>query len=84
MVTTFTVGNRNRDAYDYYHGPYYVTIPAGDTRTSFRIPIYDDSKVERNEHFHLFINGATLPQNAITSNLDRATVTIVDDDCKYN
>ena len=77
-----TVANRDAD-YDYYHGPHYVTIPAGDTRTSFNLPIYDDNRVERNEHFHLFINGASLPQYVITSSLDSATVTIVDDDCKY-
>ncbi len=65
-----------------------LTIPAGRTTASLTVNIIDDKLVEADgETFQLILvrNPLSLPECVITdSDIDTATVTIVDDDCKYN
>ena len=67
---------------DYASGPYTVTFPAGQTTTTFDVPINDDNIYEINEDFILTIDESSLPTSVNRSNPGEATVTIVDDDCK--
>ena len=60
-----------------------MTIPAGATMVSFNIPIFDDSVLEGNEDFNITIIQSSLPGGVFRDNPGTATVTIVDDDCKY-
>ena len=66
---------------DYISGPYTVTFPAGVMSVPFNIPINDDNILENNENFTLTINSSLLI-GVMVDNLSRATVTIVDNDCK--
>ena len=68
--------------YDYRYGSYYVTIPAGVTSVPFSIQIFDDSRREADEDFYIYIYPDSLPYYIFRGSFDRATVTIVDDDCK--
>ena len=73
--------------YDYYYDePYSVTIRAGDTRVLFSIRIFDDSRIENNETFHLFIDKTSLPLDVTAGSANDTTIIIVDDDCEclYN
>ena len=65
---------------DYDSGPYTVTIPAGDIRMSFNVPINDDDVSENNEQFDLTID--TVPSFVTLTNPRQTTVTIVDNDRK--
>ena len=66
--------------YDYSYGPYYVTVPAGWTSVPFYIRIFDDSRREKNEVFHIYIHANSLPYNIYSGVVDHATVTIMDDE----
>ena len=68
---------------DYNQGSYYVNIPHGVTSFSFRILIHNDNITEGYETFNLQISSSSLPDNVHIGSRSRATVTIVDDDCKY-
>ena len=62
---------------------YDVTIPAGETSTSFNYQIYDDDVIEGYETFYLYIRSSSLPDDNIRlGNINRAMITIVDDDSK--
>ena len=65
------------------YGPYYVTIPAGWTSVPVYIRIFDDSRREKNEIFHIYIYANSLPYNINSGVIDHATVTIMDDDCEW-
>ena len=67
---------------DYTSGPYTVTFSAGSTTATFNVPINDDMILEGNENFMLTIN-ETLPDGVSRGTPSEATVTIVDDDCKF-
>ena len=67
---------------DYTSGPYTVTFPAGQTTATFDVPINDDNILEGNENFMLTID-PTLPTGVTVGDPNEATVTIVDNDCKY-
>ena len=67
---------------DYIFGPYTVTIPVGQTTTTFDVPITADNIYEHNENFMLIINSSSLSNGVMLGDPDQATVTIVDDDCK--
>ena len=45
---------------DYDSGPYDVKFPAGETRSSFNIPIKFDTLVEGDEEFHLTVATTSL------------------------
>ena len=64
---------------DYNPGPFSVTFPAGTTEISFNISIKDDKILEDNEDFLLKIKPSVPPVGTI----GEATVTIVDDDGKF-
>ena len=67
---------------DYTSGPYSVTFPAGVISVPFNISINDDNIFEENENFTLTIN-SSLPTGVMVGNPGQATVTIVDNDCKF-
>ena len=67
---------------DYDSGPYTVTIPAGDIRMSFNVPINDDNILEDDEDFTLTIMRGTLPDGITRGNPGSATVNILDNDRK--
>ena len=68
---------------DYTSGPYTVTFPAEQTTATFNIPINDDDIVEGDKNFTLTINSSSLPDNVTRGTTGEATVTIVNDDCKW-
>ena len=68
---------------DYDTGPYVFTIFPGMTSTAVNIMIMSDNVLEENEIFYLTINSSSLPDDIITGNLFQATVTILNDDCKW-
>jgi len=67
---------------DYNSGPYPVTFPAGETSVTFDVPITDDDILEGIESFMLTIDQSSLPDDVNRGDPGKATVTIVDDDCK--
>ena len=67
---------------DYGPGPYTVIIPAGATMVPFDIPIADDNILEDNEDFDIIIVLGSLSDDVSVGNPGRATVNIIDDDCK--
>ena len=67
---------------DYGSGPYNATIPAGQTRTTFDVPITDNDIVEGDEDFTLTIDPSSLRSNVTVGDPDQTTVTKVDDDSK--
>ena len=67
---------------DYTSGPYSVRFPAGVMSVPFSISIKDDNILEDNENFTLTIN-SSLPTGVMVGNAGQATVTIVDNNCKY-
>ena len=69
--------------YDYHYGPFSVTIPAGETKASFYVTIYDDNTIERNESFYLYIQSYTSSEHIIIGSINDATISIIDNDCKY-
>ena len=64
---------------DYTSGPYTVTFPAGQTTTTFNVPITDGDTFEGNETFMLTIDSSSLPTGLTTGNPDQATVTIFEE-----
>ena len=69
---------------DYGSGPYNVTFPAGQVYAVFYIIINDDNIVENSEMFNLTISSFSLPSEVNVSKPDQVTVTIEDNDGKYN
>ena len=70
------------DNNDYDPGPYTVTIPAGENNVTFSVSITDDNILEQSETFNLIIDRSSLPSGVTSSDPNRVTVTIMDDDCK--
>ena len=68
---------------DYDSGPYTVMFPAGVTKITFDVPINDDMMLEDDESLILTINPSSLPTGVIVGTPGEATVTIVDNDCKF-
>ena len=69
---------------DYTSGPYSVTFPVGVMSVLLYIPIKDDKVLEINESYMLSINSSSIILKRVTvGNLDQCTVTIVDNDCKF-
>ena len=66
----------------YTLGQYNITLPVGTTRASFYVPITNDNTVEVNEKFDLVIDQSSLPTNVNAGDVDKTTVSIVDDDGK--
>ena len=65
---------------DFTSGPYEVVIPAGQMQVQFSVSIMDDNIAESNENFALIINSISLSRKITAINLQRANITIVDDD----
>ena len=65
---------------DYSSGPYFVTIPAGETSATFNVTIINDNILENDEDFDLIIVPGSLPNGVTRGNPGRATVTITNDD----
>ncbi|XP_065899383.1 adhesion G-protein coupled receptor V1-like [Dysidea avara] len=65
---------------DYSSGPYNVTIPAGQTRIPFDVPINDDKVFEEDEEFLLTIDQSSSLNGVIIGRRDKAVVTILDND----
>ena len=53
------------------------------TSVPFNVSINDDDISEGNENFMLTVNPSSLPSGIINGNPGQATVTIVDNDCKF-
>ena len=70
------------DNNDYDPGPYTVTIPAGQNDVTFSVAISDDIIHEQSETFNLIINESSLPSGVTSSDPNRVSVTIMDDDSK--
>ena len=68
---------------DYTFEAYTVTIHAGQTTAIFDLQINDDSILEGDENLKLTINSSLLRDGVTRGNPGEATVTIVDNDCKY-
>ena len=82
FLCTFDITGGTSEDYDYYPEPYSVTIPAGRTKVSFHVEIFDDNIVENNETFQLYISG-TNQDTAHISSPNSTMITIVDDNCKH-
>ena len=67
---------------DYHSGPYTVPVPAGQTHTTFGVPLTDDNCYEGNENFVITIHSSPLLNRVTPGNPTQATVTIVDNDSK--
>ena len=68
---------------DFNPGPFNVTFPAEMTTASFDVPITDDSMFEGNETFTVTIVPSTLPSRVVQGADCVVTVTIDDEDCKF-
>ena len=53
------------------------------TSVPFNVSINDDDIFEGNEDFTLTIDPSSLPNDVTVGSPDQATVTIVDNDCKF-
>ena len=69
---------------DYAMGLYNVTFPANVTTRLLDISVCDDEVFEPEESFSISIVSNSLPDNVMDGNLNQATITIVDDDCKFS
>jgi len=67
---------------DYLYEVYTVTFPASVTLQTVDIPICDDTVLEQDEMFSLFIDSNSHPDNVINSSPDHVNITIVDNDGK--
>lgn len=68
---------------DYSDGPYSVTIPAGETTMPFNIEIFDDTRMEDDETFQIYVNDTfSLPPYVLIGSVDNVTVIIVDNESK--
>ena len=70
------------DNKDYDAGPYTITIPARQNDVTFSISITDDNILEQSETFNLIIDESSLPRVITSSDPNRVTVTIMDNDSK--
>lgn len=64
----------------------YIRIPAGATSVPISITIYNDNRIEGNEIFSVYIQEdyyLRIRHNVVLGVIRTATVTIIDDDCKY-
>ena len=59
-----------------------MTIPAGQTRIPFDVPINDDKVFEEDEEFLLTIDQSSSLNGVIIGRRDKAVVTILDNDCE--
>ena len=82
MLIIILYANTTGGGDDYVSGPFSVIIPAGRTRASFDVPIINDTTQEDNERFRLTIDRASLVYCIFIGRPMRATVIIVDDECK--
>ena len=75
---------------DYIPGPYIATFSAGLTNATLNISINNDDILESNENFFTTIDSIYVSINQqffrnklrISDTCDRATVNIIEDDCK--
>jgi len=67
---------------DYLYEVYTVTFPANVTIQTVDILICDDSVLEQDEMFSLFIDSTSYPFSMITGSPDHVNITIVDNDGK--
>lgn len=65
---------------DYISGPYRITIPAGQTEVPFNISLPNDDMSEENKEFDLVIVIRSLIDRFIRGRINRARITIMDDD----
>ena len=65
---------------DYIPGPYRITIPAGQTEVPFNISLPNDDMSEENKEFDLVILIRSLIDRFIRGRINRARITIMDDD----
>ena len=65
---------------DYIPGPYRITIPAGQTEVPFNISLPNNDMSEENKHFDLVIVVGSLFNRFIRGRINRARITIMDDD----
>ena len=65
---------------DYIPGPYHITIPAGQTEVPFNISLPNDDMSEENKEFDLVIVIRSLIDRFIRGRINRARITIMDDD----
>ena len=63
---------------DYGSGSYQVTFTAGETISSFNVPITDDNVVEDDETIDLTIQSTSLPNRVSVTNPSQANITIMD------
>ena len=68
---------------DYESGPYSATIKEGDTHAEFCIDICNDTELDMDETFTISINESMLHTDIVVKEPISATVTILDDECKY-
>lgn len=61
-----------------------VIFPDGKNTTSFDVKIINDDIFDENETFYVTIDPLSLPYGVVLGNIASATVTILDDDSKYN
>ena len=67
-----------------YKPKYEVTFQYGTTKAKLNITIINDPLLEPDEKFTLTINSSSLPSNVTAGSPSNATVTILNDDCKYS
>jgi len=65
---------------DYFSGPYFITYPAGSTKSVFSIAIINDNVLEKMETFDVIINSSSLPSNVTNGELGDTAVIIWDND----
>ena len=63
---------------DYGSGSYQVTFTAGETISSFDVPITDDNVVEDDETIYLTIQSTSLQNRVSVTNPSQANITIMD------
>ena len=66
--------------FDYFFSQQVVTIPAGMTNVTLNISLNDDQTSEVDERFDLVIVARSLIAGILRGRLNRAIITIVDDD----
>ena len=65
---------------DYTPGPYRITIPAGQTEVPFNVSLPNDDMSEESKEFDLVIVIGSLIDRFIRGRINRARITIMDDD----
>ena len=77
-IVTCTVGG-----VDYDSGPIDVTFSAGEMTVSFNISTFRDNILELNETYNLVVAIDPLINSSVNITTDTTTVTIIDDDRKW-